>query len=282
MIHKREQDEPVPSAFGRLTRAPLLTPEAEKQLATAAQAGDARARERLVESNMRLVINIAKGFRQTSIPLEDLIQDGAIGLMMAIDRFRPELGYRFSTYSTHWIRQSIGRAVDNKSRAIRIPAHISQTIRKIEKAKAKAAKELGREPSTEQIAAELGISSKRLQILFQASRELLSLDTVIGDGDNTSLGNLIKDEACTNPELAAIDAEALEELHAVFKELTKKEQRVMEQRLKATGPAEYKECNDGLSEELQISRERIRQIELQAIKKLRLIADERHLHRRFI
>lgn len=280
MSEKRDQDEQVPSFLGRLTKAPLLTPEEERELTSAAQRGDARARERLIESNMRLVINIAKGYRKAAMPLEDLIQDGAIGLMQAVERFNPDLGYRFSTYATHWIRQAIGRAIDNKAKAIRIPAHISQTIRKIEKAKAQAMKEHGTEPTTEQIAAELGISSKRLQVLLQASRELLSLDTVVGDSDSSSLGSLLRDDACANPELAAIDAELIEELHAAVKELSKREQRVMWERLKASGPNELKECNDGLSEEFKISRERIRQIEIQAIKKLRTIADERRLRNR--
>lgn len=276
MSHEREHDEGLPSFLGKLTKAPLLTAEEEKELTRAAQRGDARARERLIESNMRLVINIAKGYRNRSMPLEDLIQDGAIGLMHAVERFNPALGYRFSTYATHWIRQAIGRAIDNKAKAIRLPAHISQTLRKIEKAKSKVMKELGHEPSTEQIAVELGISSKRLLALLQSSQDLLSLDMSVGDSDSTALGSLIRDDACTDPELAAIDAETIEELHAVIKELSVREQKIMLHRLKTLDSGD-KDASDQLSDELHISRERIRQIEIQAIKKLRLIAHQKRL-----
>ena len=267
-----EQEDGLPSYLGRLTRAPLLTAGEEVVLTKAAQKGDAAARERLIESNMRLVINIAKNYRNRAIPLEDLIQDGAIGLMHAVERFDPSLGYRFSTYATHWIRQAIGRAIDNKAKAIRLPAHISQTLRKIERAKAKALRERGTEASSDEIAKELGITSKRLQALQQASQELLSLDMTVGDTDSTALGSLIQDDSSPNPESAVIDAEVLEELQAVMMQLTEREQRVMMYRLKLAEPTSGTSFRDELSKEFQVSRERIRQIEVQAIKKLRQIA----------
>lgn len=277
MSREHEHDEGIPSYLGRLTKAPLLTAAEERDLTRAAQRGDAKARERLIESNMRLVINIAKNYRNKAIPLEDLIQDGAIGLMHAVERFDPTLGYRFSTYATHWIRQSIGRAIDNKAKAIRLPAHISQTLRKIEKAKDKVVKESGREPSADQIARELGISSKRMQDLLQASQELLSLDMQVGENENTALGSLIRDDACTDPETAVIDAEMIEELHEVIRELSEREQRVMMYRLKITEPSKGNSFRDELSQEFKISRERVRQIEIQALKKLRAIAHRRKL-----
>lgn len=270
-------DDGIPSYLGKLTRAPLLTSEEEIVLTRAAQKGDVKARERLIESNMRLVINIAKNYRNKAIPLEDLIQDGAIGLMHAVERFDPTLGYRFSTYATHWIRQAIGRAIDNKAKAIRLPAHISQTLRKIERAKAKVLREQGTEASSEQIAHELGISSKRLRTLLQASQELLSLDMSVGDSDNTALGSLIKDEHSPDPESAVIDAEMIEELHAVMSQLNDREQRVMMYRLKIAEPEPGSSFRDELSQEFQVSRERVRQIEVQAIKKLRQIAQRRKL-----
>lgn len=270
-------DDGIPSYLGKLTKAPLLTSEEEVVLTRAAQSGDVLARERLIESNMRLVINIAKNYRNKAIPLEDLIQDGAIGLMHAVERFDPSLGYRFSTYATHWIRQAIGRAIDNKAKAIRLPAHISQTLRKIERAKAKVLREQGREASSEQIAQELGISSKRLRTLLQASQDLLSLDMSVGDSDNTALGSLIQDESSPNPESAVIDAEVLEELHAVIMQLNDREQRVMMYRLKIAEPQPGASFRDELSQEFQVSRERVRQIEVQAIKKLRQIAQRRKL-----
>lgn len=270
-------DDGIPSYLGKLTKTPLLTSEEEVVLTRAAQSGGVAARERLIESNMRLVINIAKNYRNKAIPLEDLIQDGAIGLMHAVERFDPSLGYRFSTYATHWIRQAIGRAIDNKAKAIRLPAHISQTLRKIERAKAKVLREQGREASSEQIAQELGISSKRLMTLLQASQDLLSLDMTIGDGDNTALGSLIQDVSSLDPETAVIDAEVLEELHAVMMQLNDREQRVMMYRLKIAEPKPGASFRDELSQEFQVSRERVRQIEVQAIKKLRQIAQRRKL-----
>ena len=272
-----EQEDGLPSYLGRLTRAPLLTAGEEVVLTKAAQKGDACARVRLIESNMRLVINIAKNYRNRAIPLEDLIQDGAIGLMHAVERFDPSLGYRFSTYATHWIRQAIGRAIDNKAKAIRLPAHISQTLRKIERAKAKVLRERGTEASSDEIAKELGITSKRLQALQQASQELLSLDMTVGDTDSTALGSLIQDDSSPDPESAVIDAEILEELQAVMMQLTEREQRVMMYRLKLAEPTSGTSFRDELSKEFQVSRERIRQIEVQAIKKLRQVAQRGRL-----
>ena len=130
-----QPEESFPGYLSRLTLEPLLTVEAETELTKAARQGDAGARKRLIESNMRLVINIAKGYNCRQIPLEDLIQEGAIGLMQATERFDPDRGFRFSTYATHWIRQAIGRAIDNKGKSIRLPAHVSQSIRRIEKEK---------------------------------------------------------------------------------------------------------------------------------------------------
>ncbi len=272
-----ENDDGIPSYLGRLTQAPLLTSEEEVELTRAAQRGSGEARQRLIESNMRLVINIAKSYHSKAVPLEDLIQEGAIGLMHAVERFDPNKGFRFSTYATHWIRQSIGRAIDNKSKAIRLPAHVSQTLRKIERAKAKVMREIGAEPTWEQVANELGISSRRLQQLIQSSQELLSLDMKVGDSENTTLGSLIRDSSSTDPEETVMSAEIIEELHEVMLELSERERRVMSYRLRLTD-SEMVDVRDELSEELQISRERVRQIEIQAIKKLRRLAQRRKLN----
>ncbi|HRF59019.1 MAG TPA: RNA polymerase sigma factor RpoD/SigA [Fimbriimonadaceae bacterium] len=273
-----EQEESLPSYLSRLTQAPLLTSDEEVVLTRAAQTGDAKARQRLVESNMRLVINIAKSYRSRAIPIEDLIQEGAIGLMHAVERFDPEKGFRFSTYATHWIKQSIGRALDNKAKAIRIPAHISQSLRKIERERARLVRELGREPSAEQVAAAMGISTKRLVALLQASQDMLSLDAKVGDGDNATLANVIKDDSVGNPETECLSGEMAEELQHILMELNDRERRVMTYRLKMTNEGEdAADIRDELVKELQLSRERIRQIELQAIKKLRAVAQQRRL-----
>lgn len=270
-----EHEDGLPSYLGKLTQAPLLTAEQEISLTAAVQRGDPSARRRLIESNMRLVINIAKTYRNRSIPLEDLIQEGAIGLIQAAERFDPNKGFRFSTYATHWIRQAIGRAIDNKSKAIRLPAHVSQSLRKVEKEKLRLARELGYEPTYDQLAAAIGVSAKKLMTLMQSSQDLLSLDMSVGDSGGMTLGGMIRDDTSEDPESRMLSQELLQELHRIISELNEREQRVMQLRFRADGndPA----LHDEVAKELRLSRERVRQIEVQAIKKLRQIAQRRRL-----
>jgi len=274
--HSVDHDEGIPSYLSRLTQAPLLTAEEEAALTRAVQRGDKASRQKLVESNMRLVINIAKSYRNRSIPLEDLIQEGAIGLMQAAERFDPDKGFRFSTYATHWIRQSIGRAIDNKSKAIRLPAHVSQSLRKIEKERAKLLRELGSDPSTEQLAFAIGISPKKLQTLIQSSQELLSLDMTLGEGSGMTLGGLLRDSSQGDPETIVFTQEMIEELQRIICELNEREQHVMRLRFRLDGSSESV-LQDDIAREMKLSRERVRQIELQAIKKLRALAQRRRL-----
>ncbi len=273
--NRPEPEDGIPSYLNRLTQAPLLTQEEEVALTRAVQQGDAQAKSRLIESNMRLVINIAKGYRNRAIPLEDLIQEGAIGLMQAAERFDPDKGFRFSTYATHWIRQAIGRAIDNKSKAIRLPAHVSQSIRKIERVKSELARELGREPTLEQIAVVMGLTPKKLQTLMQSSQDLLSLDMSIGDSGGMTLAGLIRDDSESDPETVVLDKEVLDELHQILSELNDREQRVMRMRFQVGEPDRAAPDPEEVAKELKLSRERVRQIEVQAIKKLRAIAQKR-------
>lgn len=277
MRQTMDHDDGIPSYLGRLTQSPLLSSDEEFVLTEAAKNGDVSARLRLIESNMRLVINIAKSYRSRAVPLEDLIQEGAIGLMHAVDRFDPSKGFRFSTYATHWIRQSIGRALDNKSKAIRLPAHISQSLRKVEREKSRLMRELGHEPSHEELAISLGVSPNKLTILLQSSLDMLSLDMRIGDGESTTLGALLRDETSVSPEDMVMTNERVDELHEIMTELTERERRVMMQRLKMDEGEELSSIRERLAKEMMISRERIRQIELQAIKKLRTVAHRRKL-----
>lgn len=270
-----DHDEGIPSYLSRLTQAPLLTPEEEVTLTKAVQNGDQEARQRLIESNMRLVINIAKTYRNRAIPLEDLIQEGAIGLMQAAERFDPDKGFRFSTYATHWIRQAIGRAIDNKSKAIRLPAHVSQSLRRVEKERLRLARELGYDPSPEQIASAMGISSKKLITLLQSSQELLSLDMTVGDSGGMTLGGLIKDTTGKDPESVVLSHEMLTELQRIMQELNEREQRVMRLRFRLDGSDAP--LQEDIAKEMKLSRERVRQIEVQAIKKLRALAVRRRL-----
>jgi RNA polymerase primary sigma factor len=273
--HMSEPEDGVPSYLSRLTQAPLLTPEEEIVLTRAVQAGDKVAKQRLIESNMRLVINIAKTYRNRSIPLEDLIQEGAIGLMQAAERFDPDKGFRFSTYATHWIRQAIGRAIDNKSKAIRLPAHVSQSLRRVEKERVRLSRELGQEPSPEQLAAAMGISAKKLITLLQSSQDLLSLDMSVGESGGMTLGGLLKDDRNIDPESLVLSQEMIRELQRIMLELNDREQRVMRLRFRLDG-AETP-LQEDIAKEMKLSRERVRQIEVQAIKKLRALAQRRRL-----
>ncbi len=224
---------------------------------------------------MRLVINIAKTYRNRAVPLEDLIQEGAIGLMQAAERFDPDKGFRFSTYATHWVRQAIGRAIDNKSKAIRLPAHISQSLRKIERERLRLTRELGYDPSPEQVAAAMGISTKKLLTLLQSSQELLSLDMTVGDSGGMTLGGLIKDDSNEDPESQVLNQEMVTELQRIMLELNDREQRVMRLRFRLDGSEAP--IQEDIAREMKLSRERVRQIEVQAIKKLRALAQRRRL-----
>lgn len=270
-------EDAIPSYLNRLTQAPLLTPDEEVALTRAAKAGDEEARKRLVEANMRLVINIAKTYRNKLIPLEDLIQDGAIGLMQAAERFDPDRGFRFSTYATHWIRQAIGRAIDNKSKAIRLPAHVSQSLRKVQKERERIQRETGEDPTHEQLAAALGLSPKKLHTLLQSNQDTVSLDqSVNGESGGVTLGGLLRDSGATgDPESLVLDAEVVYELQRILSELNEREQSVMRLRFKFDGSDPH--LQDEVAKEMKLSRERVRQIEIQAIKKLRALAQRRRL-----
>jgi RNA polymerase primary sigma factor len=274
--HSADHEDGLPSYLGRLTQVALLTSEEEITLTRAVKKGDERARQRLIEANMRLVINIAKAYRSKAIAFEDLIQEGAIGLMQAAERFDPEKGFRFSTYATHWIRQSIGRAIDNKSKAIRIPAHVSQTVRKAERERARLSRELGQEPSFDQLCEALDIAPGKLKAILQTSQDLLSLDMNVGENGGTTLGGLIEDPSCAfNAEETLFTHEMMEELQRIMQQLSERERRVMSMRFRLDGtePPQH----DEVAKELKLSRERVRQIELQAIKKLRILAQRHRL-----
>ncbi|MEI8281117.1 MAG: RNA polymerase sigma factor RpoD/SigA [Armatimonadota bacterium] len=269
-----DNEDSFPSYLSRLTLEPLLTVETETELARAARLGDSGARKRLIEANMRLVINIAKGYNCRNIPLEDLIQEGAIGLMQATERFDPDKGFRFSTYATHWIRQSIGRAIDNKGKSIRLPAHISQSIRKIEKEKERFIRATGGEPTFEQLAQAMGMSERKLVNVISAAQDILSLDNPVGDGSGTTLAGMIRDDGEFDPENKAVKEAVVGELQQILTELNEREQKVMSLRFRMNGSGLQ---TDEIADALQISKERVRQIEVQAIRKLRVIAQRKRL-----
>ncbi len=270
----RVSAEPA-SYLGQLTRQRLLSHDEEIRLAERVKAGDLRAKGRLVEANMRLVINIAKHYHSALVPFEDLVQEGAIGLMTACDRYDPTRGYRFSTYATHWIKQAISRAIDNKSRAIRVPAHVSETLRKIERARAAMTRQDGEEPTVEQIAAKLELPVSKVSAYLQAGQDPVSLDMLVGEDENTSLASLLDDKNATDPQDAVIQQEIEAELREILATLTDRERTVMRRRLGFDD--EESHVLQEIGQEMHISRERVRQIEAQALKRLRAVASRRHL-----
>jgi len=263
------------SYINRLTRAPLLTAPDELKLAIRVRDGDRNAKMKMIEANMRLVVSIAKTYLSSGIPLEDLIQEGSIGLMTAAERFDPDRGYRFSTYATQWIRQSIGRAVDNKSKAIRLPAHISESLRKVEKARAELRRRTGDDPSPEQLADIVGLPLKKINSLLRTTQEPVSLDMPVGDDDNTSLGNLLFDKSSPDPQDALISAEMRLEIESILGCLDEREQMIM--RCRFGFEDDDRRVLQQIGETLGISRERVRQLEAQAIRKLRSAARKRRL-----
>lgn len=265
----------APSFIHFLTRQRLLTAEEEVDLARRAKAGDDAARTQLVEANMRLVIAIAKHYTNAFVPFEDLVQEGSIGLMTACERFDPGKGYRFSTYATHWIKQAISRAIDNKARAIRVPAHVSETLRKIERIRLALMRAAGEDPTIEQIAQSAGLPPGKVAAYLQAGQDTVSLDMLVGEEESTTLGALLNDRSAADPANAVIHTEVLHELQKILNSLNERERTVMRRRLGFDD--EEAHVLQDIGDELQVSRERVRQIEAQALKRLRAAAQRQRL-----
>ncbi|HTE20746.1 MAG TPA: sigma-70 family RNA polymerase sigma factor, partial [Armatimonadota bacterium] len=241
----------------------LLTAEEEVTLAREIQAGCIESKQRMVEANLRLVISIAKRYRCRGLSFEDLVQEGILGLMAAITRFDPDKGYRFSTYATHWIRQAIGRAIDNHGRLIRLPSHISDALRKLERSRSLMARRLGRQPTLAELAQETEVAPAKIQSLLQSSQEPLSLDALLGETEETFLGDLLLDASAPDPELQTIHSRGRESLELILNVLRPRERRVIEKRF---GFADGRVHSlQEVGEQLQMSREGVRQIEVRAL-----------------
>ena len=246
----------------------LLTPEEEIKLAKEAQEGDIESRTKLVSSNLRLVVSISKKYhKNVGMSFLDIIQEGNIGLMKSVDKYDPASGYRFSTYATWWIRQTISRAITNQANTIRVPAHMFDIQSKVSKASQKLHNELGREATIEEIANELNVSTEKVEEVYHLIHTPMSLDYTVGEDDDTSVGDLIADTEATSPEEVAIQQERREAILKVLNTLSEKEKEVIMWRFGLT---------DGEAKTLEevgamygVTKERIRQIEIKALRKLR-------------
>ncbi len=247
---------------------PLLTPEEEKELAKKAAKGDLEARERLIKSNLRLVVSVAKKYlgRSKGLTLLDLIQEGNIGLAKAVDRFDWRRGYKFSTFATWWIRQAISRALSDQARIIRLPVHIVESLYKLNKAKKRLATILDREPTPEELAAEVNMPPSKVQKLLKYVKDVVSLESPIGEGDSL-LKEVIPDTSSVSPEKTAALVALREKLKKAIQSLSPKERKVISLRYG---------LEDGVMHTLEeigkiygITRERVRQIEIKALEKLR-------------
>lgn len=260
-------DDPVKVYLKEIGRVPLLTPEEEVELAERMAKGDPAARKRLSEANLRLVVSIAKRYVGRGMQFLDLIQEGNLGLIKAVEKFDHTKGFKFSTYATWWIRQAITRAIADQARTIRIPVHMVETINKLIRIQRQLLQDLGREPTPEEIGAEMDMPTEKVREILKIAQEPVSLETPIGEEDDSHLGDFIEDQDATSPEDHASYELLKEQLESVLDTLTDREENVLRLRFG---------LDDGRTRTLEevgkvfgVTRERIRQIEAKALRKLR-------------
>lgn len=260
-------DDPVRMFLKEIGKIELLDLEVETELAKKMAAGDVEAKKRLVESNLRLVVSIAKRYIGRGMHFLDLIQEGNLGLIKAVDKFDPEKGYKFSTYATWWIRQAITRAIADQARTIRIPVHMVETINRLMRTSRHLLQTLGREPTAEEIAAEMEIPVERVREIQKIAQDPISLETPVGEEDDSNIGNFIPDDEAPSPSDQAADVLLKDQIDEVMATLTPREARVLKLRF---GLEDGRTRTlEEVGREFMVTRERIRQIEAKALRKLR-------------
>ena len=260
-------NDPVRMYLKEIGVVPLLTNEEEKELALAVEAGDVEAKQRLAEANLRLVVSIAKRYVGRGMQFLDLIQEGNMGLMKAVDKFDYSKGFKFSTYATWWIRQAITRAIADQARTIRIPVHMVETINKLVREQRNLLQDLGQDPTPEQIAERMDMTPDKFREILKIAQEPVSLETPIGEEDDSHLGDFIEDEVIENPVDYTTRIVLREQLDEVLDTLTDREENVLRLRF-GLDDGKMRTLED-VGKVFNVTRERIRQIEAKALRKLR-------------
>ncbi|MBQ8996812.1 RNA polymerase sigma factor RpoD [Candidatus Saccharibacteria bacterium] len=272
-------DDSVRLYLREIGKIPLLSQDEEQELALKIVEGDKKAKDKMVEANMRLVVSIAKRYSGRGLDFLDLIQEGNTGLLRAVEKFDPDKGFKFSTYATWWIRQAITRAIADQARTIRIPVHMVETINKVLRTTRKLTTELNREPTTEEIAKELDMEKEKIEYVMRIKQDIASLDASVGrDGDDEDsvLGDFVEDEERISPEDSAATQILKEQLAAIISTLSEREQKIIKMRFGIGG--ERPHTLEEVGSEFSVTRERIRQIEAKALSKLRKHKDTKKLH----
>ena len=255
----------------------LLTPAEERELARRKDEGDESAKRRLIESNLRLVMSITRNYTKASVPLLDLIQEGNLGLIRAVEKFDYRMGYKLSTYATWWIRQSVTRALADQGRTIRLPVHVAEQVRRVMRGRRILSQKLNKDPSTAEIAKEAGLTEDRVKELLRLVEDPISLETPVGDGESL-YGDLIEDENIAQPEATTSEVLRNHELEQALEQLKPRMRHVLAARFGLAGrpPQTLEEVGN----ELGITRERVRQLESRALRELRAVAPNLHLYLR--
>lgn len=259
--------DPIHMYLKEIGQVPLLSPEEEIELAKRVEEGDTEAKKRLEEANLRLVVSIAKHYTGHGMSLMDLIQEGNLGLIRAVEKYDYRKGFRFSTYATWWIRQSITRAIADQGRTIRIPVHMVENINKVNRTSRNLVQKLGRDPTPDEIAAELHMTPERVREIQKISREPVSMETPVGDEEDSSLGDFIRDDTTPVPADEAANSMLRDQIQEILSELTPREQQVL--RLRYGLDDNHPHTLEEVGRKLNVTRERIRQIEAKALRKLK-------------